>query len=378
MKNKLTIRVVIGTLEVGGTETHLTHILPSLAERGWNIELIVLTNKVDIIGKFKHANIKVYYPKLYFRPRWGCLLYRFFFVCKVMKKKKNVIVHFFLPESYILGCIAAKLVGHKGPILMSRRSLNNYQRKRPIIGKIELKIHQYCNLILGNSKAIQQQLIEEEGVPSCRTLVIYNGIDEQKYLVRDKAGYREKIGCSADQFIIVCVANFKPYKGHLDLIRGLAQIKNELPYSWKAIFVGKGNKESLEKEIIKNGLSENISFIENCDDPSPFLFSADLGILPSHEEGFSNALIEMMASGLPVIATAVGGTPEAIVHERNGLLVKPSCPGEIAYSILYLANNEALREKFGKKNHELFLKHYTLKKCVDAYEELYKKLCTRV
>lgn len=379
--DNLKLRFVIGSLEIGGAEIHLSQVLPSLAEKGWLIELIILTDKLSLIKKFDHPNITIHYPRFYFSNKVPLLikkplklLYVSYFLSKILWKNSNIVTHFFLPEAYVLGLILAKLTFYKGPLLMSRRSLNHYQERRPIL-KIEKKLHKHCQLFLSNSNAIRQQLVDEENIPREKIILIYNGAEEKRFTGGDRVSSREKLGFSNDQFIIVSVANLAPHKGHIDLIRGLSQIKNELPYNWKVLLVGqdRGVKSNLEKEIKKYKLTENIVFIENCNEPVPFLFAADLGILASHEEGFSNALIEMMAVGLPIIATNVGGNPEAIIHEKNGLIVPPSSPEDIANSILRLSKEKKLRQQFGEESHKRFLNNYTLGKCVQAYEEVYKK-----
>ena len=377
--NGLKLRVIIGTLERGGTEIHLSQILPSLAEKGWLVELVVLSKKLALIKNFTHPNIKIHHPHFSFDSlsafnKYCRLIYTVYFLYKILSKNSDMITHFFLPRAYIMGIILSKLTRYRGPLLMSRRSLNHYQKRRPIL-KIETKFHKYCQFILSNSKAVQKQLIEEESVSIEKTILIYNGVEEKRFLIGDKNSYRKELGFSSDQFIIVCVANLIPYKGHIDLIRGLSQIKNDLPYNWKALLIGRdsGIKSDLEIDIKKYNLEENILLIENCDEPAPFLLSADLGILASHEEGFSNAIIEMMAAGLPIIATNVGGNPEAIAHEKNGLLIRPCCPEDIAYSILRLSKDVKLRQQFGEENYQTFSKNYTIGKCVETYEEVYKK-----
>ncbi len=381
--NKLKLRIVIVTLEIGGAEVHLSQVLPALAEKGWSIELIILTQKLTLINKFNHKNIKIHYPspKNYKNIPKNIkkilkLAEIFCFLCKILWKDSNIITHFFLPEAYIFGMFAAKLTRYHGPLLMSRRSLNNYQRKYPFIGKIEREFHKHCHLILSNSKAIQHQLITEENVPLKKTALIYNGVDEKRFTVRDKISLRKKLGYLNDQFIIICVANFIPHKGHMDLINGLSQIKDKLPVDWKTLLVGKERKngytQSLKEIIKQTNLSKNVFFIEDCDESSPFLLASDLGILPSHHEGFSNAIIEMLAAGLPVIATHVGGNPEAVIHEKNGLLIRPHCPDDIAHSILHFAKDENLRKKYGEHNYQVFLNNYTLNTCVEEYEKVYK------
>jgi len=114
----------------------------------------------------------------------------FSFLSKISLKDSDVITHFFLPEAYVCGILTAKLARHKGPLLMSRRSLNNYREKHPFSAKIERKLHKYYHLILTNSNAVQHQLIEGENVPPEKTVLIYNGVDENRFMLKDKTSHR--------------------------------------------------------------------------------------------------------------------------------------------------------------------------------------------
>src|SRR5580692_1931079 len=108
--SKKELRIIIGSLEVGGAEIHLSQVLPQLAERGWQIELVVLTNKLALAKKFNHPHIKIYYPTYTPYQKLPSFLKRFirlgyvgYFLIKILSKNPKMITHFFLPEAYIMG-----------------------------------------------------------------------------------------------------------------------------------------------------------------------------------------------------------------------------------------------------------------------------------
>jgi glycosyltransferase involved in cell wall biosynthesis len=101
------------------------------------------------------------------------------------------------------------------------------------------------------------------------------------------------------------------------------------------------------------------------------LSCSDLGVIASHQEGFSNSLLEKMSAGLPVIATDVGGNGEAIIDNESGVLVPPGAPALMAKAVLTLANDTSLRSRLGRNARERVRQHFSLEHCADQYFDLY-------
>ena len=102
--------------------------------------------------------------------------------------------------------------------------------------------------------------------------------------------------------------------------------------------------------------------------------ASDVGILPSHEEGFSNAILEGMAAGLPMVVTRVGGNPEAVVHGVTGLVVPPRDPSAMAAAVLDLVRDPARRQRMGEAGRHRVEEAFSLDACVDRYARLYRML----
>jgi glycosyltransferase involved in cell wall biosynthesis len=109
-------------------------------------------------------------------------------------------------------------------------------------------------------------------------------------------------------------------------------------------------------------------------DVEDLLFASDIFVLPSHQEGFSNALLEAMAASVPAIATAVGGNSDAVVDGETGLLVPPSNPRSLAAAILRLAKNPELCRRFAEAGRRRVEQKFSLEACVDRYEKLYRAM----
>ena len=104
------------------------------------------------------------------------------------------------------------------------------------------------------------------------------------------------------------------------------------------------------------------------------LAGSDIGLLTSHEEGFSNAVLEAMASGLPMVVTDVGGNAEVVEDGLSGFVVEPHNPEKLGEAILKLANDSELRQKMGQRSRTTIENKFTLTECVNQYHRLYETL----
>jgi len=376
------LRIIIGSLGVGGAERHLTHILPSLAQRGWAIEVITATQIIDLAPLLKHPKITLNFPPVWVKkmPRLVRLIYSFSRLCWFFLKDRHSITHFFLPEAYLLGMMAATLTGLRCPLVMSRRSLNNYQKNHLWWDRLERFFHKRMDYILGNSQAVVGQLRQEEGVPPSKLRLIYNGINLTQFQNSvDKNVLRAQFNLPRESLIFIKVANLIPYKGHLDLLEAFSKIMPQLPPNWLLLVVGRDDNTlgRLKARAQDLGLAEHIKWLGQCQDIAPLLFMSDIGILCSHQEGFSNALLEMMAAGLGVVATNVGGNSEAVQDQVSGLIVASKNPAALSEALLCLSLNKDLRDQYGKKARIRVFEKFALPQVIDQYDEFYTHLLKR-
>lgn len=378
------ILYVIGDLDVGGAERHLVQVLPELAKRNFRPMVYTLTHKGRLAPHLEAAGVEVVTL-----PFSDCLrrlpspLRQFVMLSLTMLRlwslmfsRRPAIVHFFLPAAYLLGGVCSLLV----PIpvrMMSRRSLNNYQQKHPLLASLERWLHRRMDAVLGNSTAVMAQL-REEGVSEARLGLIYNGIQVSERM--ERGGARGRLGIGSDVLVFVIVANLIPYKGHIDLIRALAAIKLRLPEEWLLLCVGRdaGIGEVLGTRVRELGIGANVRWMgERADVPEIFC-AADIGILCSHQEGFSNSVLEGMAAGLPMVVTDVGGNREAVIDGQSGFVVPPQHPGALAEALLVLADDPALRLRMGEAASQRVCKEFSLSACVGRYSLLYAALMRKV
>lgn len=365
---------VIGELAPGGAEYHLVRIAPRLKSLGFDVAVFTLSRKGVLAEQMEKYGVPVIsspsndwkifkYQWLGFAKFAFSSLYLFWHLLRTRTR----IVHFFLPAAYLVGGILCVALGIR-PRVMSRRSLNHYQENKPVVRTLEKWLHPGMDAILVNSKAIIEDLAGE-GVPRENCVLIYNGVD-----VPDEMPVRHN---SNEARLTICVvANLIPYKGHSDLIAAIGRCGDTVQAKIKVVLCGYdgGVMDDLKLQINKLDLTGVVEFRGSVDNVQDVLSKSDIGILPSHEEGFSNAILEYMASGLPVIATDVGGNTEAVVDAVTGFIVPPEDPQSLAEAILKLVESQELRMEMGRKGYERAKDLFSMEACVDEYASFYRKI----
>jgi glycosyltransferase involved in cell wall biosynthesis len=178
----------------------------------------------------------------------------------------------------------------------------------------------------------------------------------------------------------VAIANLIHYKGHRDLVRGLSHVEQALPSNRRILVAGRdhGIRAELEALAAARGISHRIQFLGEYPDIQGLLTAADFGLLTSHEEGFSNVILEGMAAGLAMIVTDVGGNAEAVLHAETGLVVPPRDPKAISNAIIALACDPDNRKRFGAAARRRVQKEFSIDKCVEAHADLYQEMLGKV
>ncbi|RXG94516.1 glycosyltransferase [Bradyrhizobium zhanjiangense] len=382
--SQLPIIYVIGSLDVGGAERHLTQIIPRLDRARWKPVVCCLTARGKLADGLEAAGFEVIVCPAARRSGGASrirslvrLVETVFWLSRVMRRFRPAIAHFFLPGAYILGAPASILA--RVPVrIMSRRSLNNYQRNMRFSSAIEGGLHRYMTAILGNSNSVVRQLRDDENVRADRLGLIYNGIDFASYQKSStvRQGVRASLKIDRGALVFIMVANLIPYKGHQDLLVAFSMARAHLPTGWRLLMVGRddGIGTTLREQAANLNINDNVLFLGSRSDVPDLLCGADVSVLSSHEEGFSNAVLESMAAGLPVIATDVGGNPEANINGETGFIVPPRDPEAMSEAILLLSADEALRGSMGTRAADRAEKNFSLDACVSRYEDLYRSL----
>jgi L-malate glycosyltransferase len=228
--------------------------------------------------------------------------------------------------------------------------------------------------VLVNSGQIRDQLVHEDGFRPEFIRVVHNGIDVNHF--RSVASERGKLFPGLENCtLIVCTGNMHTdVKGHPTLIEAARTICARFPQV-KFVLIGDGKKRAeFESKVSALGLQRNFLFLGSRQNVSEILPCCDMAVLPSKAEGFSNALLEYMATGLPTIATDVGGNPEVIESGVNGLLARPNDPTALADAISSLLEDPHLASLLGAAGRERVRRHFDFAQLTSNIDALYTDL----
>ena len=366
------IFIIISELSLGGTEKQINTILKELSKTNkYEFHLITLLSKGNYFEQFKNIdNIFLYnffnLEKKNFLKKIIFSLFSIIYLKNLIDKIRPSIVHFYLPTSYLIGGSSIFFNSHKPKYIMSRRSLNLYQKNYLLINKYEKILHTKMDIITANCQCIVNDL-KNEGVKSNKIIKIFNGI---KIYNNNKVSFFNN---NNHNFNFLLLANYIPYKGHkflIDSVLGLEQIYLKKIH---ITFVGKINKYSHEinKYIKKNSLKEIFSIKNYTLDTEKYFLRNNIGISVSSEEGLSNSIMEYMNYNMPVIATSVGGNSELIRNNYNGILVEYKDVHSLRNAIKYYIDNPDEIMKHGKNSKKLLIKNFNLQNALDKHHDLY-------
>jgi glycosyltransferase involved in cell wall biosynthesis len=210
-----------------------------------------------------------------------------------------------------------------------------------------------------------------------RVETLYNGVDIS---VVDRARRQKDVssmpGISFSGPLIVTLANIRRVKGLDVLIEAFSSVASSIPEA-RLVIAGKVLEPetmcALQVQVSALGLVDRVLFPGPLTNPFPLLDQADLFVLPSRSEGFSNALLEAMACGLPIVATSVGGNAEAVLDRRTGFIVAPEQPREMAQRMQELLSNRPLARLFGQQARVRVIQQFSMESMMERLLSIYDR-----
>ena len=372
--NDTNIIIVIDSLDGGGAESQAIKLANGLNKENVNVTLFPLRSGGALTKHAKDLDIKIVEGDFQSSRDIKSLVKGFILLCKTIRSNNPAIVHTFLPLSNFIGSLAG-LISKARYTITSRRGLIklNYLKKR---WRLFDKISNFLSdKIIVNTEAIIDEMINVDDVDLDKVICIRNGINLNKFNIKNyrRNDMRSKLALSSCDFAWAKVANFSSIKGHKDLINAFKDI--HIKYNSKLFLIGKDNGTLKELKDLVNtkGLENKIKFLGFREDIPEILLAMDGYICASHTEGFSNAILEAMASGLPIIATNVGGNSEIIKHKKNGLLIKSKDQNAITSTMIKIMKDSTLSQKISEDAKKTVNEKYNTEKMVKSYIDVYEK-----
>jgi glycosyltransferase involved in cell wall biosynthesis len=274
----------------------------------------------------------------------------------------------------------ARLPAMRIPILFTEhgRDFPDFRRWKRVLANRVLFGARDRFIAVGN--AVRNALVEYEGFPPSRIDVIYNGRDLTEYdpSCPQRNAVRQELGISEDNIVVMQVARFNRLKDHATAIRTFGLLRDTSPRT-KLVLIGDGEERaSIEQLIDGLRLRDSVRLLGTRSDIARLLQGADVFLLTSISEGIPLTLIEAMATGLPCVATRVGGIPEVVIDGETGLLVDVGDDGYLAECIHRLTNDSTLRRQFGNSGCERAAKLFDANDMQAAYLRIYRELSAPV
>lgn len=232
--------------------------------------------------------------------------------------------------------------------------------------------------LIAVSGEVKAAMVQTIGLGPDKITVIYNGVDLKRYTPHvDKTLLRRRLGLPETAGLLVMIGTLKEAKGHRYMIEAMALLVQSRP-DVQLLLVGDGElRQELQGQVNGLHLNDRIHFLGSRQDVPDLLAAGDIFVLPSLWEGLSIALLEAMATGLPIVASEVSGTVQVIIPGQTGILVPPGEPDRLAAAIGQLLANPGCAQALGAAAKERVTVEFTAQKQAAEHLALYHQLLSQ-
>jgi glycosyltransferase involved in cell wall biosynthesis len=364
---------LIHNLEAGGTERQAVELINRLDEKRFEPQLAVIwwrgPLRQQIATRFPHV------PEFPLRGFFNAnAIKQILRLREMMIENRIAILHAHDFYSGAMGVTAARLSGVK--VIAAQRHLRLSDRRIHDWGT--RYIHKLANRVLVNAEGIRDYITKMGSVAPGKIVVVHNGLnapaDAQAVRERRRAELLAELGLGADVKIVGSVARLNLVKGHRYLVEAAAQVM-KADARVHLVLVGDGDlRDEIEAQAARLGIGARTRLLGHRDDSAQLAAAFDVAVLASLSEGLPNAVMEAMAAGAPVVATAVGGVPELIEDGETGFLVPPANPEAMAERIEYALSNADLTGQIAMRGRRFVINRYGMERMVAAVERLYDEV----
>jgi len=369
---KTTLVLVTTGLAYGGAETQLVHLATRLKKRGLEVRVVSLMPPKAYVEELEAAGIPVFSLRIRRKlpdPRPVLRLAR------LIRTWRPHIVHSFMVHANLLARLVRPLASV--PVLIcSARNIEEGGRFRELLYRLTDPL---CDLTTQVSRAGLERYVRVGAVPRRKIQFIPNGVDTKRFRPEpaSRIRLRQELGLE-NRFVWLAVGRFDLQKDYPNMLQAFARMAQEEAGA-ALLIAGDGPlRPALERLAHDLGLEKRTRFLGIRRDVPALMNAADAYVMSSAWEGMANVLLEAGATGLPVVATDVGGNREVVIDGENGLLVPPKDPVALAQAMARLMRlPEAERRRLGEAGRAYVKANYSLERVVDQWETLYQELLAR-
>ena len=366
----------LDSLNIGGTETNALRTIERL-DRGRVTPLLVhgaggmLEERFAAAAATRHQVLlrALYHPTT---ARKMAALAQFF------RRERVDVVHCHDIYSNVFAAAAARAARVPGIIVSRRWGLAQYGRGLTLLNRHVG--YRLGHRVLANSPTVARSVVEQEGIAAERVLTLPNFVGTELFTPTSDAeriSVRRSLEIEDDALVVGVIATVKPVKDPFTLVRAVAALSTRWP-NLRLVFVGDGESRAAVMALAAElGIAHRVTITGMRQNAARLHAAFDISALTSVSEGFPNSLVEAMALGRPVVATAVGGVPDAVRDGETGLLVPAGDVAALHDALTRLLADPALRARFGAAGRHLARHDYHEERILGQLHAMYCMLAGR-
>ena len=355
------VLLISDTLILGGTEGQFVEIVSGLDRSRWDLHVCCVRAEGPLRARLDAVGLqpRSVGPSSFRSPALAIAIVR---LARYLRRHAVRLVHCFDFYSNILGVSAARLAGTP-VVIASQRDMGDLRgRGQQAVHSLVLELATH---VLVNSDAIAARLAGTRAARRGRLAVIHNGVDLARFApAADRSSGRAPV-------TVATLANLRPEKGLLQLVEAAAMVTRQVPRARFVIWGDGPLRRDLDALIRARGLTGLVKMPGATLQPESVLKGCDVFVLPSLSEASSNVVLEAMGTGLPVVATRVGGLPGLVEDQRTGLLVPPDDAPALAQAIVRLLETPDLAATMGARGRARALAEFGLDRMAERVDTFY-------
>lgn len=367
MRDRRRILVVIDGMEVGGSQRQIQHLLANLDRTRWEPELAYFRCHSHLVETIRLSGIPVHHV-----PKRHRIDLRFLLAfASLLRERDYSLVHAYSLTAELWAVVARAVAGRRPPLIASERSFYlakpawHWMLKRVVLGA--------STAVIANSVIGARSTANRTRTPEALFATVANGVELPEDMdTAERSRVREELGVSQGRSIGLFAGRLVRVKNLPCLVRALASLP-PAQRPWLGLAGGGPLRDELEQLAADLGVADDIGFLGERRDVASLLQAVDFLVLPSHFEGQSNAVLEAMAAGCPVIASDVGGTPELVHDGRTGLLFPTDDADALAAAMSRLAAEPDLRTQLARSAREHVATNHSPAALADATSAVYER-----